>query len=214
MDTSVLSYVFTISIIIGFVIPLISIIMGSFGDLLSFDADIDVDLDVDIDVDVNVDGASGGLGLIPFNMLCLCLLLVVFGAVGHMLKKWMSSLGLAIALTAAAVVVGAVFYWLMYKFVVKKLKKSTVPAISYDDLCGEFAEVTLRISGDSMGTISLLDSTGTFVSFRAKKDPDLADRMEEVLKAGQKVMITEVDKKEKICYVTVSPAEFVSNKFE
>lgn len=218
MDTSILGYVFNVCIIVGFAIPVVNILTGWFGDFLNFssnfDADIDVDLDTDIDVDTDadIDVSVGAGGVIHFNMMCLCLCLVVFGVVGNIARQWMSSILLTVVFIAAGALIGAVFYVLMYKLVIVRLKKSTVYTISYNDLVGRRAEVTLRITDDSIGMISVLDSTGAYISFRARKDPELTDRMAEVLQKGDTVIITEV--REKLCHVSTSPSEFVTNSIE
>lgn len=216
MDTSVLGYIFNVCILVGFAIPLLSILMGWFGDFFNFDADIDVDLDVDADVDIDVDIGGGGDtgGFLPFNMMCLCLFLVVFGVVGNLTRRWMGSALLAVVFIAVGVGVGLAFYILLYKLVIVRLKRSTTYTISYGDLVGKRAEVTLKITDDSVGTISLLDSTGTFISFRAKKDPQLKDKMAEVIQKGDTVVITEVDGEDKLCYVSTSPSEFVTGKMK
>ena len=224
MDISVLSYIFTVSIIVGFAIPIINIVTGAFGSLFNFGTDMDVDLDLDVDLDVSVDvgvdvsvdaGADAGFGgadsgVFPFNFLCLCLFLIVFGVTGNVFLKFMSSTLMVAAFIAASLAIGALFYWLMYKFVIVKLKKSTVPALTYDALRGKSAEVTMKISGETMGMVSVLDSTGAYISFRAKRDPALRDVMAEVIDKGRRVTITEVDKNEKLCYVSTSPTEFTS----
>lgn len=85
------------------------------------------------------------------------------------------------------------------------LKGSTIHAMTLDELKGQRAQVTLRITSDSMGTISVPDSTGGFLTFRAKKDRELAPRMNETIPAGSTVIVTEVDSGEKLCYVSPLP---------
>lgn len=222
MDTSVLGYIFNVCVLVGFAIPLLNILMGWFGDFFSFDADVDADLDsdlsADLDTGIDLDGGGGGggdaAGIFPFNMMCLCLFLVVFGVTGNFTKRWMSSVLTAVVFIAVGVIIGLVFYVLLYRLVIVRLKRSTTYTISYGDLVGRRAEVTLRITDDSLGMISVLDSTGTFVSFRAKKDPELKDKMLEIIPKGDTVIITEVNSKDKFCYISTSPSEFVSGKIK
>ena len=68
--------------------------------------------------------------------------------------------------------------------------------------------MTLRIMADSVGTISMRDSTGAPISFRAKMDPDLKDRMADAIQKGESVIITDVDKENKLCYVSVPFKKF------
>ncbi|MCL2046293.1 MAG: DUF1449 family protein [Oscillospiraceae bacterium] len=235
MNQSILIYIFNLSILIGFIIPSLNILLswlgGLFNGSVDVDTDVDVDLDVDIDLDLDLDldldfdldigdmgdvgeigttGAAGdGLsevgsnsGAIAFNLMCLCFSLVVFGVVGHTFRRFMIILPITIALLIICLAISYYAYSLLYKQVIKRLKESDSTAISLKDLPGKNAEVTLRISTDNMGTISLRDSTGATISFRAKIDPDLKDQMPAVIQKGESVLITEVDIANKLCYVT------------
>jgi len=191
--------VFNLSIIIGFVVLLLNVITVWLGGAFAVGADADVDVDVDVG-----EGATGsGNGLMPFNLKCLCLFLVVFGALGHMARPFMTNLLFTVFLLIICFSVAGLVYWALYKFLVKRLKENDASALSYQKLPGKWAEVTLPISGDSMGTISLKDSTGVAISFRAKIDPFLKDKMPPVIKKGESVVITEVDAEHKLCYVSI-----------
>ena len=223
-----LNYVFNICILIGFVIPLLNLITGWFGSFLSggididFDAstdismdtsvDLNVDTSIDIGGDVDFDTNVGGGGVIPFNIMCLCLFLVVFGALGHMFKRFMTSPLFVALLLFACLVLAGLSYWALYKFVIKRLRQNDASALGYNNLCGKSAEVTLIIRADSLGMISLLDSTGAPISFRAKIDPDLKDRMLTTIQKGESVIITEVDVDNKLCYVSVPFNKLQNNK--
>ena len=182
---------------------------------LDADFSIDVDLDVNIDMDVGMDlgdintdaaggtSESGGSGsAFPFNVMCFCLFLVAFGALGQAFKWMMTSLLPTILLIALCLILAALLYWVLYKFIVKRLKNNDSSAMSLSDLPGKNATVILRIQRDSIGTISLRDSTGAAISFRAMIDTHLADRMPEVIQKGEPVFITEVDLDNKLCYVS------------
>ena len=223
----VLNYVFNLSILIGFVLPLLNLLTGWFGSFLNVGADMDVDIPADISMDTSVDisidasvdisadfnadisadvGADtniAGGGHFPFNIMCFCLFLVVFGAVGHMAKGIMDGLLLTVLLLAGCLVVAGLFYWALYTLLVKRLKNSDSTALAYQSLRGKRAEVTLVIMADSMGTISLSDSTGAPISFRAKMDPDLINQLPEKIPKGESVIITEVDSVNKLCYVSL-----------
>ena len=198
MNEAVLIYAFNLSIIIGFVFPLLNIFTGWFGSFLGGDIDIDVD--------------AGGKGLIPFNIMCLCLFLVVFGATGHMARPSMSTLLPTIALLGVCLLAAAFSYWALYRFVVKRLKNNDASAITFHNLRGRRGEVTLAIPQDSVGTISLQDSTGASISFRAMIDPHLKAHMPETIPRGEKVVITEVDVKNKLCYVSMDIGKITGNR--
>ena len=228
MDISILNYIFNFCIILGFVIPLLNLLTGWFGSFFgggdldmgldagtdaSFDIDMDLDLDLDLDIDIDLGSAgmqssgdssvSAGKGsAFPFNVMCLCLFLVAFGALGQAFKRMMTSLLPAILLLAACFAAASLLYWVLYKFIVKRLKNSDSSAMSLSDLPGKNATVMLSIHANSIGTISLRDSTGAAISFRAKIDAHLADRMPDVINKGETVFITEVDLDNKLCYVS------------
>lgn len=205
MDLSILNYVFNLSIIIGFVILLLNVVIVWLGGAFAVGADADVD--VDVDVDVAEGSADSGSGFVSFNLKCLCLFLVVFGAMGHMMRPLMTNLLFTVILLSICFCVAGFVYWALYKFLVKRLKENDASALSYQKLPGKRAEVTLSLSGDSMGTISLKDSTGVVISFRAKIDPFLKDKMPPVIQKGEKVIITEVNAEHKLCYVSIDIAQ-------
>ncbi|MCL2579751.1 MAG: hypothetical protein FWE32_06925 [Oscillospiraceae bacterium] len=193
MSTPLLIYIFNLAIIIGFVIPLLNLFTGWFGGIFGGDLDVDVDAGK---------GVSGH-GLIPFNIMCLCLFLVVFGAAGHMARPHMTNLLFTALLLAGCFVVAALAYAALYKLLIKRLKENNAAALSYHRLRGMSGEVTLTITGEGMGTVSLKDSTGAAISFRAKIDPDLRDQLPATIKTGERVVVTEVDPANKLCYVSL-----------
>ena len=148
-------------------------------------------------------GAGGTSAPIPFNIMCLCLSMVVFGATGHIAKMFMASTLITILLLPVCLAIAGLAYVALYKLVILRLKNNDASATAYRDLRGKKAEVTLSIIADSVGTISLLDSTGAKISFRAKIDPDLKEKLPEKIPQGESVVITEVDTENKICYVSM-----------
>ena len=218
MDTSVLNYIFNICIIVGFVIPLLNLLTGWFGSFFGGGGDMDMDIDLEMDMDVSFEvdldldagfdiGDAGTAtsvsgGAFPFNVMCFCLFLVSFGALGQAFKRFMTSLLLTVLLIAACIAIAMLLYWVLYRFVVKRLRENDSTAMSLSELPGKNATVTLGIQKSSIGTISLSDSTGAAISFRAKIDTHLADRMPDVIQKGETVFITEVDMDSKLCYVS------------
>jgi len=229
---SALNYIFNISILIGFVIPLLNLLTGWFGSFLGVGADLDFDASPDAgagadigagaDLDAGADpgagadlGAGGNAGtsvgnsaLIPFNVMCLCLFLVVFGALGHIAKLFMSNAFLIALLLIVCLAFAALAYWALYTLLIKRLKNSDASATSFRDLRGKKAEVTLVIKADSIGTISLRDSTGAALSFRAKMDPDLKNQMPDAIATGETIIITDIDKEDKLCFVSLPVNKF------
>ena len=208
-----LNYIFNICIIIGFLIPLLNLLTGWFGGV--FDVGFDMDVDVDVDVPVADAGVTpdtstsvGNSAVIPFNVMCLCLFLVVFGALGHIAKLFMSSPLFIVLLLVACIALAALAYWGLYVLLIKRLKNSDSTVMTLNDYYGKRAEVTLRITQDSNGTISVLDNTGAPISFRAMMDPELKDQMPELIKQGESVIITEVDNENNLCYVSLTLKDF------
>ena len=222
-----LNYIFNICIIIGFVIPLLNLLTGWFGSFFStgididldasadFNLDVSTDISIDVSTDISLDASAdfnvdagmdtdvGSGGVVPFNIMCLCLFLVVFGALGHMVKRFMIAPLFVALLLFACFTLAALSYWALYTLVIKRLRQNDASALAYPDLKGKAATVTLRIASDSIGTISLLDSTGARITFRARMDPDLKDQMNDAIAQGESVIITDIDRENKLCYVSV-----------
>ena len=186
-----------------------------------FNIDIPMDVSVDIPADIGVGGGAADVsagagtgasaasgGIIPFNMMCLCLFLVVFGALGQMTKGFMTAPLFMGLLLFGCFAVACLSYWALFKLVILRLRRNDASALSYNDLRGKSAEVTLRIRADSIGTISLRDSTGAPISFRAKMDPDLKDKMDGSIPQGETVIITDVDLANMVCFVSVPFSKF------
>ncbi|MCL2121670.1 MAG: hypothetical protein FWH28_05405 [Clostridiales bacterium] len=277
MNQATFLYIFNLSILIGFVIPLLNLLSGWISGLFGGGADVDAGMDtgfdssadigldagldaaVDINSDISIDldpgldfdldldpgldmdfgpdagldadmhtgaeaAAAGGTagkaaashanGPIPFNLMCLCLFLVVFGALGRMLLRFMTFFLISAFLLFICLAIAAFFYWALYTFLIKRLKENDASALSYRELRGMGGELTLGITGDAIGVISLKDKTGVVISFRAKIDPHLKNLMPETIPKGEPVVVTEVDMENKICYVSVYQHKLMAKKRE
>lgn len=192
MDLSVLNVIFWVCAIVGFAVPVLNILLGWLG------ANVDFGIETDLEFD----------GPFPFNILCACLFLIVFGALGIALEGRMTTPPLAVLLTLACAAAGVAAYILLYRLVIRRLKRNDPSALSFADLPGARGEVTLRIVGDRFGTISVRDSTGAALSFRAKIDPQLRGYIGEAIPQGAKIVVTEVDLNGKFCYVS-TPEESI-----
>ena len=200
MEQSVLAHIFNFSIIIGFTVLLLNVIIAWIGGVFAGGSDVDIDTDADV--------GEGTSTIIPFNLKCLCVFLVVFGATGHMARPLMTNILFTVFLITICFVVAAFTYWVLYRFIVKKLKENDASALSLKNLKGKWGEVTLTISGDSIGTIVVKDSVGGNISFRAKIDPYIKENIPDVIEKGESVLITEVDNKEKLCYVFINKKKY------
>jgi membrane protein implicated in regulation of membrane protease activity len=141
--------------------------------------------------------------------MCLCFGLVVFGAVGRLAVPLMVTPWAVVACILALLALSAGAYALLFLFVVKPLKKSNPKAIGQWDLFGEKGKLTLRITRESAGTVSLRDSTGAAISYAARAKESVLEIWEGVIPQGAVVIVTDVDECNKTLYV--KPANTMDN---
>lgn len=174
-----LIYLFYVAIGLGLIIPLLTL---SFG-FLELDAD-----------------SSDTLPL-PINLMCLCFSLVVFGAVGRAISPLMVSAISTVACLLALLALSVLAYRLLFKYVITPLKKSNPKAIKQWDLFAQKGRLTLRITKDSPGLISLKDSTGANISYRAYAKEDVLAIWDGEIPSGTEVIVVDIDLDANITYV-------------
>lgn len=178
---------FNVCLLTGFAVPILSLLTGVFGSI--FDVNFDLDTDHDFD------------GLVPFNLMSTCFALIVFGALGRLFTPYMMDTLLTIVIIALLALVSFVAYMVLYKFVIVKLKRNSPVAITSYDIVGAVGKLTLRVTKDSDGVVSVLDSTGAAISYRARVcdfyELDDSGRIDQ----GTEVVITGVDMDANIYYV-------------
>lgn len=174
-----LIYLFYVAIGLGLIIPLLTL---SFG-FLELDAD-----------------SSDTLPL-PINLMCLCFSLVVFGAVGRAISPLMDTAPFTIGCLIALLALSVAAYKIVLKYVVTPLKKSNPKAIKQWDLFAQTGRLTLRITEESPGLISLKDSTGANISYRAYAKKDVLDAWNGELPTGTEVIVVDIDVDANITYV-------------
>lgn len=138
---------------------------------------------------------------LPINIMCLSFSLVVFGAIGRLISNLMINVWATVGCMIALVVIAAVAYTLLYKFVVKPLKKCNPKAINQWDLFATKGRLTLRITNESPGVVSLKDSTGAMISYRANAKKDVLENWEGEIPGGIEVMVVDIDSDTKIAYI-------------
>lgn len=180
-----LKRILDICLFIGFIIPLLDILLGTTTSLINLDVNFDTDLD----------------GLIPFNVMCFSFALIVFSSCGLFLMKFMTSTIAVIILLGVSLIASIIAYTSVYKFVVRKLKSNNPLALKSSDLIGMVGIVVLRITPLSDGIISLTDSTGAIITYRATLSAYAGVEGEYVINQGQEVIISDFDSAKKICYV-------------
>lgn len=183
MDVGKLDFIMNVCLGVGFAVPLLNLIVDGL--------DLVADLDADFDADTSVET------YLPFNMMSLCMSLIIFGAVGKYIINTISIPKLTIVCLIADLVLAFIVYVLFYRLVIRKLKKNAPKAISDTELVGLTGKLTLRVNKNSYGTIVLEDSTGASLTYPVR----LGETDIEEIAQGEKVMITDFDKENKVCYV-------------
>ncbi|MCI8441743.1 MAG: hypothetical protein HFG27_04335 [Provencibacterium sp.] len=178
--TELLEKVYLCCMVAGLAIPLFHLIAGGVGSALDFDFDFDFDGALD--------------GLLPLNLMGIAFFAVLFGAIGrlclHRMNPWLSLL----AGTAA----GLCGWYLLGRFLIRPLHAQHSAALRMQQLRWQEGTVKLEIRRDFVGTITVLSSVGSLITYSARPIAGV-DKIE----VGERVMIVEVDEKERIC--TVSP---------
>ncbi len=179
MNAQTLKTVYLCCIAAGFAVPLFQIAAGALGGLFDLDADFDTD------------------GPFPLNLMSVALFSGVFGALGRLSLLfmperlfWLSLLIGALSGTAAVIAFG--------RFVLRPLKRNRAEALRMKDLRWQVGTVRMEIREDFYGSVSLLSSVGSVITYSAKPIPGV-----ERIEVGRQVMVVEVDEKRRLC--TVSP---------
>lgn len=187
MNIDTMTSLFNVCLLTGFAVPILSLLTGVFGSIFNVDFDVDTNHNFD--------------GLVPFNLMCTCFALIVFGSLGRLFAPHMKNTLFTIVIIALLASVSFLAYVMLYKYVIVKLKRNNPSAITSYDIVGSVGKLTLRVTKDSDGVVSVLDSTGAAISYRARVCDfyklDDTGRIDQ----GTEVVITGVDKDANIYYV-------------
>lgn len=186
LTPDIIRYVFNVCIGVGFAIPLFSLLIGTFGSM--FDVDIDIDTDAELDAPV------------PFNMMSLCFALILFGAFGRYSMRYMNGAVMSIIMIILLITFSLLGYVVFYRTIILRMKANSPTALNYRDLIGKTGILTLKITDENDGTISVLDSTGAKISYRARAAMD-KQHQDNVLNQGERVVVVDFNIKENTCYV-------------
>ena len=196
-----LSFIFTVFILLGLAVPLLDVLLGVFGSILNVDIEIGGHHLGDM-LDFSGSEAGGDAGtVLPFNLMCLCFAMVVFGALGRLTLSLMSSTFAIILCLLGLLAVSAGAYLAVFNFIVKPLRKNNPKAIGEWDLFAARGHLILRIMKDSPGAVSLKDNTGASISYRADAREDILERWDGIIPQGTQVVVTDVDTISKTVYV-------------
>jgi hypothetical protein len=196
-----LSYIFTVLILLGLAIPLLDVLLGVFGSILNFDFEIGGHHLGDM-FDFSGSDVAGDAGaVVPFNIMCLCFAMVVFGAFGRLTLGLMINTLVIILCLIGLLTVSFGAYLAVFHFIVKPLKKNNPKAIGDWDLIAAKGRLILRITKDNPGTVSLKDNTGANISYRAIAKETVLERWDGLIPQGTEVVVTDVDPVGKAVYV-------------
>lgn len=184
-----IEFVFYVCIGLGLIVPFLSLLFGFFGPLL--------DVELDFIDDVPADAGQA----IPLNLMCLCFSLVVFGALGRLITGLMINLYVLIGLLLLLLIVSFASYIVIYKYIVKPLKRNNPKALMQWDLFGMKGKLTLRITKSSEGTVSLKDSTGAMISYKAAAQEDTLNAWDGMIPQGAEVMVVDIDTQSNTVFV-------------
>lgn len=167
MDT-----VFTVCMVIGFVIPLITLVFGSL-----FDGVLDglswLDSITSVDLDFGIDFGDFDICFLPFSVQSICAGLLVFGAAGKVLEG-------GVLATAAVIAIAVVFGYVVAVLVqtlIRRLKRVENTTYSTDELLLYDAKVVNTIVKGGFGSISITTNDGITTNYPAKaEDPDIVIR--------------------------------------
>lgn len=140
---SSLEKIYTVSLIVGIIVPLLDLFMG----VLSIGLHAGIDIDIDMDADMHF--ASTWL---PLNSLGILSFLVLFGG-GGLISLYFVNEKMSLII---AIVVGYSFAVVMNKFIIIPLKKNRVTSPKSVEIIGQTARVTSSIIESGFGEIVVI----------------------------------------------------------
>ncbi len=174
--------IYLMCLIFGGIFIAVTLLFGGDGDL---DLDVDADMDVDLDVDAGGEGMTAAIKFLSFRNIVF--FLAFFGLTGAVLT-WLN--GPFTLTLAAAVGMGLGAAALMHRAMSHLLKNEVGQALSLDSLAGLPAKVTVNITRDHRGKISL-DAGGQELQLLALSADEAA---QDAFSAGDIVYILRVEK--------------------
>lgn len=154
---------YTICIIIGIGIPLISLVLGQITDIIDGFFDGITGMLEGLHIDLNIELGNVHLCLLPFSVQSICAGLLVFGAVGKMLiHKSNQVLSIIIALVLAYLIA------IVIQTLIHKLKKIENTTYSKEQLILFDAKIVNTIALGGFGSVSITTLDGITTSYPAK----------------------------------------------
>ena len=178
--------IYNILLVIGILIPLINLLFGGLGDVFH--------VDVDLDGDTNFDSP------VPINITCLFFSCAILGLAGGRLNKIVSPwLSLLIALLCATA-----GYILLYRFVIRPLKRNDASAIRIKEMRGAIGTVTVAIPYRGIGEATFKDKLGSSITYTVRHN-DTDFPLYDTIKVGSNVSVVGIEGD--ILVVCMAPSE-------
>ncbi|WP_167958324.1 hypothetical protein [Anaerosporobacter faecicola] len=155
--------VFTICMIVGFTIPLLSLILGQIGDILDNLFDGVFNLFEGLSLHTHFEVGNLELYLLPFSMQSLCGGLLIFGAVGKLLIRKTNQ--------TVCIIVAVLFGYLiavLLQTMIQKLKHVENTTYSKEQLLLFDAKIINAIIPGGFGCVSVTTLDGITTSYPAK----------------------------------------------
>ncbi|WP_455716525.1 hypothetical protein [Anaerosporobacter sp.] len=154
---------YTICMLVGFGIPLLSLLLGQITDIIDGFFDGISSMLEGLHIDLNIEIGSMHLCLLPFSVQSICAGLLVFGAVGKMLiHKSNQVLCIIIAVVLAYLVA------IIIQSLIHKLKKIEHTTYSKEQLLLFDAKIVNTIIPGGYGSVSITTLDGITTSYPAK----------------------------------------------
>ena len=192
MDSTLFTKIYICCLIVGLALPALGLIFSGIGNWLDFDFDFDGDTSFDTPF--------------PVTPMVLALAAAVFGAVGWFCSTRLSTgWGFVVALASGLCGGGLLSF-----FVVRPLKQNHPDAQKIESLTGCEGRMKLEARAEFTGTVSVLSSVGSLVTYSARPAEGIAK-----IAIGTRVRIVDVIPAQQLCIVVPldDTADGVPGKF-
>lgn len=166
-----LDFLYSCFLVLGILVPVITLLAGGVGDALDFDLDADAGPDIPL----------------PINLTCVFCGLAVTGLTGKRLNGGTAPLP-ALALALAC---GIAAYAVLYRFVIRPLKRNDAAALRLEDMVGASGVVTTAIPYRGIGEARFQDKLGSPISYTVRYND--TDFQREAVPAGSRVSVVGVE---------------------
>lgn len=153
-----LDVIFTICLLSGVIIPIISVVLGLIDNIINLFDGIDWDFDINIgDVSVSLLPASGA---------SICAFLLIFGSAGKLLLFLQINQWLVLSM---AVFIGYVCSILIQNLLINRLKRVQMEPNKREEFIGRVGKVLITILPGTTGSVGFTTKTGR-ITYPAKTD--------------------------------------------